>query len=112
MIFDLERIVDGEPIRELVMLPPTAPRFVRLPGDPARYVCTETIVKRFAPLLFPGYVVHGAAAFGCCATAISRSRKRRRIWSATSPMRSSAAGAGRVIRLELETGMPDALAAV
>lgn len=112
VIFDLERIVDGEPIRELVMLPPTAPRFVRLPGDPARYVCTETIVKRFAPLLFPGYVVHGAAAFRVLrdsdieieeeaedlvryfANAIKRRRR------------------GRVIRLELETGMPDALAAV
>jgi polyphosphate kinase len=91
------------------MLPATMPRFVRLPGDKARYVSVETIVKRFAPVLFPGYEVHGAAAFRVLrdsdieieeeaedlvryfANAIKRRRR------------------GRVIRLELETGMPDAL---
>jgi polyphosphate kinase len=109
VIFDLERKSDKEPIREIVMLPATMPRFVRLPGDKARYVSVETIVKRFAPVLFPGYEVHGAAAFRVLrdsdieieeeaedlvryfANAIKRRRR------------------GRVIRLELETGMPDAL---
>ncbi len=109
VIFDLERKSDKEPIREIVMLPATMPRFVRLPGDQARYVSVETIVKRFAPVLFPGYEVHGAAAFRVLrdsdieieeeaedlvryfANAIKRRRR------------------GRVIRLELETGMPDAL---
>ncbi|KQR83924.1 RNA degradosome polyphosphate kinase [Sphingomonas sp. Leaf343] len=112
VIFDLERQSDKEPIREIVMLPATMPRFVRLPGEDARYVSVETIVKRFAPVLFPGYEVHGAAAFRVLrdsdieieeeaedlvryfANAIKRRRR------------------GRVIRLELETGMPDALEAL
>ncbi|MFS0771327.1 RNA degradosome polyphosphate kinase [Sphingomonas sp. 1P08PE] len=112
VIFDLERVSDGEPIRELVMLPATTPRFVRLPGDDARYVSIETIVKRFAPLIFPGYVVNGAAAFRVLRDSdieieeeaedlvryFAKAIKRRR--------------RGRVIRLELETGMPDALATV
>ncbi|HEX8484986.1 RNA degradosome polyphosphate kinase [Sphingomonas sp.] len=112
VIFDLVRVSDEEPIRELVMLPAAMPRFVRLPGVEDRFVAVESVLKRFAPLLFPGYVVHGAATFRVLrdsdieieeeaedlvryfANAIKRRRR------------------GRVIRLELETGMPDALAAV
>ncbi|APX67637.1 MULTISPECIES: RNA degradosome polyphosphate kinase [Sphingomonas] len=112
MIFDLTRVSDKAPIRELVMIPSTMPRFVRLPGEGARYVSIETILRRFSGLLFPGYVVNGAATFRVLrdsdieieeeaedlvryfANAIKRRRR------------------GRVIRLELETGMPDELADV
>lgn len=112
MIFDLTRVSDQAPIRELVMIPATMPRFVRLPGEGARYVAIETILRRFSGLLFPGYIVNGAATFRVLrdsdieieeeaedlvryfANAIKRRRR------------------GRVIRLELETGMPDELADV
>ncbi len=112
VMFDLVRLSDQEPIRELVMLPAAMRRFVRLPGDVARYVAIESIVKRFSPVLFPGYRVLGAAEFRVLrdsdieieeeaedlvryfANAIKRRRR------------------GRVIRLELETGMPEALETV
>ncbi len=112
VIFDLVRVSDEEPIRELVMLPSAMARFIRLPGETCRFVAVESVLKRFAPLLFPGYDVNGAATFRVLrdsdieieeeaedlvryfANAIKRRRR------------------GRVIRLELETGMPDALAAV
>jgi polyphosphate kinase len=112
VMFDLMRRSDREPIRELVMLPAAMPRFVRLPGsEHASYVAVESILKRFAPMLFPGYEVLGAAEFRVLrdsdieieeeaedlvryfANAIKRRRR------------------GRVIRLELETNMPDILAA-
>src|SRR3954466_1473516 len=111
VIFDLVRISDKERIRELVMLPAAMPRFVRLPGEVARHVTIQTILKRFAPLLFPGYIVNGAANFRVLrdsdieieeeaedlvryfANAIKRRRR------------------GRVIRLEIETGMSDELEA-
>jgi polyphosphate kinase len=32
LLFDLKRLSDGEPTRELIMLPSSAKRFVRLPG--------------------------------------------------------------------------------
>src|SRR3546814_12924080 len=63
VMFDLVRLSDSEPVRELVMLPGTAPRFLRLPGEPARYVALETLLARFSALLFPGYRVKAAAAF-------------------------------------------------
>jgi polyphosphate kinase len=112
VMFDLVRQSDREPIRELVMLPASMARFVRLPGETARYVAVESILKRFSHQLFPGYDVLGAAEFRVLrdsdieieeeaedlvryfANAIKRRRR------------------GRVIRLELETGMPEALAAV
>ncbi len=112
VIFDLVRRSDSEPVRELVMLPHTMTRFVRLPGEPARYIAIETLLKRFAPVLFPGYEVLAAASFRVLrdsdmeieeeaedlvryfANAIKRRRR------------------GRVIRLELETGIPDVLSAV
>ncbi|HEX8384377.1 MAG TPA: RNA degradosome polyphosphate kinase [Sphingomonas sp.] len=112
LMFDLVRDSDEEPIRELVMLPATMPRFVRLPGEPARYVAIESLVKRFSALLFPGYEVRGAAEFRVLrdsdieieeeaedlvryfANAIKRRRR------------------GRVIRLELETGMAEGLSSI
>ena len=112
VIFDLTRASDGEAIRELVMLPAAMARFVRLPGEPARYVAVESLVKRFSTLIFPGYAVNGAAEFRVLrdsdieieeeaedlvryfANAIKRRRR------------------GRVIRLELESGMPEALGTV
>jgi polyphosphate kinase len=109
LVFDLKRLSDGEPIRELLMVPTTLSRFVRLPGDVVRYVAIETIIRRFTGLLFPGYAVLGDGAFRVIRdsdieieeeaedlvryyhTAIKRRRR------------------GRVIRLRIEAGMPDAL---
>ena len=112
IIFDLERLSDGEPIRELIMLPATAPRFVRLPGEAARWVSVETLVKRFAPLIFPGYAVHGAAAFRVLRDSDIEIEEEAedlvRFYKNAIKRRRR----GRVIRLELETGMPQALADV
>ncbi len=113
VIFDMVRLSDGEPIRELVMVPGAMPRFVRIPGgETARYVAVESIIKRFSAMLFPGYRVIDGAEFRVLrdsdieleeeaedlvryfANAIKRRRR------------------GRVIRLELETGMPESLATV
>ncbi|MBN8807377.1 MAG: RNA degradosome polyphosphate kinase [Sphingomonas sp.] len=112
VIFDLVRASDGEAIRELVMLPAPMARFVRMPGEKARYVAVESLVKRFSSIIFPGYAVAGAAEFRVLrdsdieieeeaedlvryfANAIKRRRR------------------GRVIRLELESGMPEGLGAV
>ncbi|WP_419825420.1 RNA degradosome polyphosphate kinase [Sphingomonas sp.] len=105
LIFDLKRLADGEPIRELLMVPPTLSRFVRLPGDQARYMAVETLIRRFTGTLFPGYELIGDGAFRVIRdsdieieeeaedlvryfhTAIKRRRR------------------GRVIRLRMEAGM-------
>ncbi|HEX8640212.1 MAG TPA: RNA degradosome polyphosphate kinase [Allosphingosinicella sp.] len=112
LIFDLKRIADGEPIRELLMVPATLPRFIRMPGDEARFVAIETAIRRQSATLFPGYELLGGGAFRIIRdsdieieeeaedlvrffrTAIKRRRR------------------GRVIRLKLEADMPDELVAL
>ena len=63
VLFDLTRRSDGSAIRELVMIPQRLPRFVRLPGQPARFVAMETLIRVHADVLFPGYTVLGSGAF-------------------------------------------------
>ena len=110
LIFDLQRISDGEPIQELLMVPATLPRFIRLPGEADRFVAIETLIRRQIGTLVPGYILLGGGAFRIIRdsdieveeeaedlvrffrTAIKRRRR------------------GRVIRLKLEAEMPENLA--
>ena len=63
VIFDLRRTSDRQLVRELVMLPATMPRFIRIPGEEALYVTLESVVEAFAENLFPGYEVLGSGSF-------------------------------------------------
>lgn len=63
VIFDLQRKADGETVRELVMIPPSLPRFVSLPGEASAVVPVEYLVKIFADLLFPGFTVRSRGVF-------------------------------------------------
>ncbi len=112
LIFDLKRLSDGEPIQELLMVPATLDRFIRLPGEASRFVTMEMAIRRQIGTLFPGYELLGGGAFRIIRdsdieieeeaedlvrffrTAIKRRRR------------------GRVIRLKFEDGMPDDLVAL
>ncbi len=107
LIFDLKRQSDGAPIRELLMVPTTLPRFVRIPGDTARYVAIETIIRRFTSILFPGYDVVGQGAFRIIRDSDIEVEEEaedlvRYFRSAIKRRRR-----GRVIRLKLEADIPD-----
>lgn len=112
VIFDLVRRSDNEPIRELVLLPATTPRFVRVPGETARYVMVETLLKRFAPVLFPGYDVKAAGAFRVLRDSdleIEEEAEDLVLYFRSAIKRRRR---GRVIRLEMETGIEPELQAV
>ncbi|SFR98533.1 RNA degradosome polyphosphate kinase [Sphingomonas jatrophae] len=114
ILFDLKRLSDGEPIRELLMIPATLPAFLRLPDDAgdhpaARYVAIETVVRRFTGILFPGYSVERTGAFRIIRDSDIELEEEaedlvRYFRSAIKRRRK-----GRVIRLEMEGGMPDEL---
>ena len=107
LIFELKK--GRTVVRELLMVPASLPRFVRLPGDEARYIALETLIRRKTDSLFPKYHVLRGGAFRVLRdsdieieeeaedlvryfrTAIKRRRR------------------GRVVRLELEPDMPDSL---
>ncbi len=109
LVFDLTRLADGEPIRELLMVPATLPRFVRLPGVESRYVAIETLIKRFTGVLFPGYAVNSFGAFRIIRDSDIEIEEEaedlvRYFRSALKQRRR-----GRVIRLKIMAGMPPEL---
>lgn len=107
LLFELKK--GKQSVRELIMAPATLPRFIRIPGKAARYIALETLVRRKIAYLFPRYEVVRGGAFRVLRdsdieieeeaedlvryfrTAIKRRRR------------------GRVVRLEVEPDMPDAL---
>jgi len=112
LLFDMRRISDGEPTRELLMLPVTLKRFVRLPGSRARYVSIETLIRRFTDILFPGYQVLSDTAFRVIRDSDIEIEEEaedlvRFFRSAIKRRRK-----GRIIRLEPTPNMPKALAAL
>jgi polyphosphate kinase len=109
LVFDLKRLIDDEPIRELLMIPAPLPRFVRLPGDVARYIAIETIIRRSTDLLFPGYEVLGDGVFRVIRDSDIELEEEaedlvRFFHSAIKRRRR-----GKVIRLRIEAGMPEEL---
>jgi polyphosphate kinase len=110
LIFELKK--GRNSVRELIMAPASLPRFVRLPGGKGRYIALETLIRRKSDYLFPKYEVLRGGAFRIIRdsdieveeeaedlvryfrTAIKRRRR------------------GRVVRLELEPGMPESLVGV
>ncbi|MDQ4087615.1 MAG: RNA degradosome polyphosphate kinase, partial [Pseudomonadota bacterium] len=112
LIFDLKRVADGEPIRELLMVPATLPRFIRIPGPTGRYVAIETVIRRQIDTLFPGYELLGGGAFRIIRDSDIEVEEEaedlvRYFRSAIKRRRR-----GRVIRLKLEADMPDDLVAL
>jgi polyphosphate kinase len=110
LLFDLKRLSDGEPTQELVMLPVTLKRFVRLPGSRARYASIETLIRRFTDVLFPGYQMLGDTAFRVIRDSDIEIEEEaedlvRYFQSAIKRRRK-----GRIIRLEPTPNMPKSLA--
>ncbi|HYG49198.1 MAG TPA: RNA degradosome polyphosphate kinase [Allosphingosinicella sp.] len=109
LIFDLRRTGTGEPIRELLMVPATLPRFIRLPGPEARYIAVETLIRRNIGALFPDHELAGGGAFRILRDSDIEVEEEaedlvRYFRSAIKRRRR-----GRVIRLKLSAEMPDEL---
>ncbi|GEB88603.1 MAG: RNA degradosome polyphosphate kinase [Zymomonas mobilis subsp. pomaceae] len=112
LVFDLVRQADKIPVRELVMIPSTLPRFVRLPSGqssvtkPARYVAVETLIRRFVSILFPGFDVirHGAFRLIRDSDIEFQEEAEDLVLSFHSALKMRRKG--RVIQLEMEKDMP------
>jgi polyphosphate kinase len=107
IVFDLERLSDRQPIRELVMIPSSLARFVRMPGEPARYLSLEAVIRRFCGDLFPGYRVRNSGVFRIIRDSDIEIEEEaedlvRYFRSAIKRRRR-----GRVIRMEIEERIPE-----
>lgn len=63
LLFDLARPGGREVVRELLMIPPTLPRFVRIEGAKATYISVDTLITLFADRLFPGFTILARGRF-------------------------------------------------
>jgi len=55
MAVEMKRRVDGNKMRALLPIPALLERFIRLPGEVARFIMLEDMLGLFLPRLFPGY---------------------------------------------------------
>ena len=63
LVFDLRRGKKAEPVVELLMIPSTLPRFLKLPGKGLRFIAIENVIRAHFDQLFPGFEKAGAGAF-------------------------------------------------
>jgi polyphosphate kinase len=63
ILFALTRIADGAELMEMVLIPPSLPRFIRLPGDQAIYISVEDLICLNVEFLFPGFRGQGHGVF-------------------------------------------------
>ncbi|MCL6740114.1 RNA degradosome polyphosphate kinase [Sphingomonas sp. RB56-2] len=63
LVFDLRRGKAAEPVVELLMIPSTLPRFIRLPGGKLNFIAIETAIAAHFDQIFPGFEKVAAGAF-------------------------------------------------
>jgi polyphosphate kinase len=107
LIFELKK--GRTSVRELLMAPATLPRFIRIPGPHSRYIALETLIRRKTDYLFPRYEVVRGGAFRVLRDSDIEIEEEaedlvRHFRTAIKRRRR-----GRVVRLELEPGMPENL---
>jgi polyphosphate kinase len=110
LIFELKK--GKASVRELIMAPASVPRFVRIPGDKGRYIALETLIRRKTDYLFPKYEVLRGGAFRVIRDSdieVEEEAEDLVLYFRTAIKRRRR---GRVVRLELEPGMPESLVAV
>jgi polyphosphate kinase len=109
----LSRKSDNRPLKALIRVPQTLQRFTLLPGDGEtgihRYIALEAIIGLYVAKLFPGYAVNGQGAFRVIRDSdveiMEEAEDLVRLFESMLKQRRM----GVVIRLEVETSMPESL---
>ena len=110
LIFELKK--GRTNVRELLMAPPSLPRFIRIPGENGRYIALETLIRRKTDYLFPKYELLRGGAFRVIRDSdieVEEEAEDLVLYFRSAIKRRRR---GRVVRLELEPGMPESLVRV
>lgn len=63
LVFAMVDSADKEPVSEVLMIPASVPRFLRLPGPTTRFISIDAAVASHLDVLFPGFELIAAGAF-------------------------------------------------
>ena len=109
LVFDLQPEDGGEHVVELLLIPPSLPRYLELPreGSVVRVIRIESVIRAYFDQIFPGFATISAGVFRVLRDSDIEIEEEaedlvRYFRSAILRRRR-----GRVIRLELATDMPD-----
>jgi len=109
LVFAMLDLADGEPVNEVVMIPASVPRFIRLPGKRMRFVTMTEAVAAHLDLLFPGFELMGAGAFRVLRDTDIEIEEDAEDLVRTFRSAIKERRRGRVIRLEFSHGTPSDL---
>ncbi|MCJ7422225.1 RNA degradosome polyphosphate kinase [Sphingomicrobium astaxanthinifaciens] len=111
LIFDLHDRKTGEELVELLMIPPSLPRFMELPGNGAgtRVIAIESVIREFFGRLFPGFEKRAAGAFRVLRDSDIEIEEEAEDLVLTFRSAIKRRRRGRIIRLELAADTPDGL---
>lgn len=109
MAVQLRRKSDGNQMKALLPIPSQLERFVRLPGEKARFMLLENMLSMFLPRLFPGYEVEGKGLFRIIRDSDidieEEAEDLVRVFETALKLRRR----GVVIRMEVDSACPDDL---
>jgi len=109
LVFAMVDTADGEAVNEVLMIPASIPRFIRLPGKCARFVTIDEALAANLDLLFPGFELLGAGAFRVLRDSEMEIEEDAEDLVRTFRSAIKERRRGRVIRLEFSSGTPEDL---
>jgi polyphosphate kinase len=112
LVYELRHKKRGESMISLIRMPAALRRFIELPkGDQARtaFISIEEIIGMFIGRLFPGFEVRGSGNFRLIRDSDIEFEEEAEDLVRTFESAIKARRRGTVIRLEIDSGMPDNL---
>ncbi len=109
LVFAMVDTADGEAVNEVLMIPASVPRFIRIPGKRPRFVAIDEAIAANLDLLFPGFELLGAGAFRVLRDTDIEIEEDAEDLVRTFRTALKERRRGRVIRLEFSQGTPEDL---
>lgn len=109
MIMDLIDEESGDAMFALVILPSQLKRYIRIPGKSIRFIRLVSVISMFYDHLFPGYRLTGSGCFQLIRDSELEIDEAAEDLVRTFQSALNRRRRGNVIRLRVDTGMPDNL---